>query len=106
MDDPVWDAASFTKNHDRLLAGEIAARFLAAVLAQPKVKALLSDENFPVAGMLLEAWASTKSFRPKDGSGPPPDPGRNGEEDLHGQNRSNETNAIPHVVRNDSGRRS
>jgi transposase len=93
MDDPVWDATSFTKNRDRLLAGEIAIRFLAAVLAQPKVKALLSDEHFSVDGTLLEAWASTKSFRPKDGSGPPPDPGRNGDQDFHGQKRSNETHA-------------
>ncbi|MCW3477484.1 IS5 family transposase [Limobrevibacterium gyesilva] len=93
MDDPVWDATTFTKNRDRLLAGEIAIKFLAAVLAQPQVKALLSDEHFSVDGTLLEAWASTKSFRPKDGSGPPPDPGRNGEQGFHGQKRSNETHA-------------
>jgi transposase len=93
MDDPVWDATTFTKNRDRLLAGELAAKFLAAVLAQPKVRALLSNEHFSVDGTLLEAWASTKSFRPKDGSGPPPDGGRNGEQDFHGQKRSNETHA-------------
>jgi len=93
MDDPVWDASTFTKNRDRLLAGEIATKFLATVLAQPKVKALLSDEHFSVDGTLLEAWASTKSFRPKHGSGPPPDPGRNGEQDFHGQKRSNDTHA-------------
>ncbi len=93
MDDPVWDAITFTKNRDRLLAGEITAGFLATVLAQPKVKTLLSDEHFSVDGTLLEAWASTKSCRPKDGSGPPPDPGRNGEQDVHGHKRSNETHA-------------
>ena len=93
VDDPVWDATTFTKNRDRLLAGEIATRFLAAVLAQSKVKALLSDEHFSVDGTLLDAWASTKSFRSKDGSGPPSDPGRNGERDFHGQKRSNETHA-------------
>lgn len=93
VDDPVWDATTFTKNRDRLLAGEIATRFLAAVLAQPKVKALLSTEHFSVDGTLLEAWASTKSFRAKDGSGPPTDPGRNGEQDFHGQKRSNDTHA-------------
>jgi transposase len=93
MDDPVWDATTFTKNRDRLLAGEVASRFLATVLAQPKVKALLSDEHFSVDGTLLEAWASTKSFRPKDGSGPPSDPGRNGEQDFRGHKRSNETHA-------------
>ena len=84
VDDPVWDATTFTKNRDRLLAGEIASRLLATVLEQPKVRALLSTEHFSVDGTLLEAWASTKSFRPKDGSGPPPDAGRNGEQDFRG----------------------
>lgn len=93
IDDPVWDATSFTKNRDRLLAGEIATRFLAAVLAQPKVKALLSSEHFSADGTLLKAWASTKSFRPRNGSGPPPDPGRNGEQEFRGQKRSNDTHA-------------
>jgi hypothetical protein len=93
VDDPIWDATSFTKNRDRLLAGEIAGRFLAAVLAQPKVGSLLSTEHISVDGTLLEAWASTRSFRPKDGSGPPPDAGRNGEQDFHGRKRSNETHA-------------
>jgi len=93
VDDPVWDATTFTKNRDRLLAGEVASRFLATVLAQPKVRALLSSEHFSVDGTLLEAWASTKSFRPKDGSGPPPDAGRNGEQDFRGQKRSNDTHA-------------
>src|SRR5215210_7707103 len=67
--------------------------FLAAVLARPKVKALLSTEHFSVDGTLIEAWASTKSFRPKDGSGPPPEAGRNGEQDFRGQKRSNDTHA-------------
>jgi transposase len=93
VDDPVWDATTFTKNRDRLLAGDVATRFLAAVMAHRKVKVLLSTEHFSVDGTLLEAWASTKSFRPKDGSGPPPDSGRNGEQDFHGQNRSNDTHA-------------
>ena len=93
VDDPVWDATTFTKNRDRLLEGDVALKFLATVLAQPRVKALLSTEHFLVDGTLLEAWASTKSFRPKDGSAPPPDAGRNGEQDFHGQKRSNETHA-------------
>ena len=71
----------------------MALRFLATVLAQPRVKALLSTEHFSVDGTLLEAWASTKSFRPKDGSAPPPGAGRNGEQDFHGQTRNNETHA-------------
>jgi transposase len=93
VDDPVWDATTFTKNRDRLLDGDVPVKFLAGVLAQPQVKALLSSEHFSVDGTLLEAWASTKSFRPKDGSGPPPDAGRNGEQDFYGQKRSNEMHA-------------
>ena len=93
MDAPVWDVTVFTKNRDRLLAGEVAVKFLAAVLSQPRVKGLLSDEHFSVDGTLIEAWASLKSFRPRDGSGEPPGPGRNGERDFHGEKLSNETHA-------------
>jgi transposase len=95
MDAPVWDATVFSKNRDRLIAGEIAAKFLAAVLSQARVKALLSDEHFSVDGTLIDAWASMKSFRPRDGSdddGTPPG-GRNAERDFRGQKRSNETHA-------------
>jgi transposase len=77
IEGPVWDATTFTKNRDRLLEGDVAAQFLAAVLSQDRIKALLSSEHFSVDGTLLEAWVSLKSFRPKDGSGEPPDPGRN-----------------------------
>ena len=93
MDAPVWDASTFSKNRDRLLAGEVAAQFLSAVVTQPRVAALLSDEHFSVDGTLIGAWASVKSFRPKDGSGEPPGPGRNGERDFHGERRSNQTHA-------------
>ena len=94
MDAPVWDATVFTKNRDRLLEGAVAAKFLAAVVAQARSRALLSDEHFSVDGTLIEAWASLKSFRPKDGGGEPPvGGGRNGEADFHGQKRSNETHA-------------
>ena len=93
MDAPVWVVAVFTKNRDRLLAGDIACGFLAAVLADQLVRPLLSDEHFPVDGTLIEAWASIKSFHPRDGSGEPPTPGRNGERDFHGEKRSNETHA-------------
>src|SRR5690606_39748940 len=58
VDDAVWDHSTFSKNRDRLLDGDIAARFLAAVLAQPRVKRLLSSEHFSVDGTLIEAWAS------------------------------------------------
>jgi transposase len=93
MDAPVWDVTVFTKNRDRLLAGDIARGFLAAILVDPQVKPLLSDEHFSVDGTLIEAWASMKSFRPKDGSGEPPAPGRNGEVDFRGEPRSNDTHA-------------
>jgi transposase len=95
VDDAVWDATVFSKNRDRLLEGAIAAKFLAAVLAQPRVKKLMSSDHFSVDGTLIEAWASMKSFKPKDGSGnePPPGSGRNGEVDFKGEKRSNETRA-------------
>jgi len=95
VDESVWDATVFSKNRDRLLEGAIAARFLAAVLAQPRVKKLMSSDHFSVDGTLIEAWASMKSFKPRDGSGdePPPGSGRNAEVDFKGQKRSNETHA-------------
>jgi transposase len=93
MDAPVWDVTVFTKNRERLLQGDIARGFLAAILVDPQVKPLLSDEHFSVDGTLIEAWASMKSFRPKDGSGDPPAPGRNGEADFRGEPRSNQTHA-------------
>jgi len=91
MDAAVWDVTVFTKNRDRLLEGDIAREFLLAVLADPKVKPLLSGDHFSVDGTLIQAWASMKSFQPKDGSGQPPEPGRNGERDFRGEKRSNET---------------
>jgi hypothetical protein len=93
LDAAVWDVTVFTKNRERLIAGDIAAQFMAAVLNQARVKALLSDEHFSVDGTLIEAFASIKSFRPKDGSGEPPAPGRNGGRDFRGEKRSNETHA-------------
>ena len=95
VDDAVWDHSTFSKNRDRLLAGEIAARFLAAVLAQPRVKRLLSSEHFSVDGTLIEAWASMKSFKPTQ----PPERatpagdggGRNASVDFRGEKRSNDT---------------
>ena len=84
----------FTKNRDRLLEGEIAAAVPAGGAGQTaQVKPLLSDEHFSVDGTLIEAWASMKSFRPKDGRDEPPAPGRNGERDFHGEKRRNDTHA-------------
>ncbi len=82
-----------------MLEGDIAAKFLGAILSQPRVKRLLSTDHFSVDGTLIEAWASMKSFRPKDGprsdDGEPPSDsgGRNAEADFHGERRSNETHA-------------
>ena len=94
IDDPAWDHSTFSKNRDRLLEGDITARFLSALLAQPRVKRLLSTEHFSVDGTLIEAWASMKSFRPKDSSDEPPsDGGRNAQVNFRGETRSNATHA-------------
>ena len=93
VDDPVWDHSSFSKNRDRLLAGGIAAKFLVAVLSRPRVRRLLSSEHFSVDGTLIEAWASMKSFKPKDrptNTGPRGG-GRNAPADFRGEKRSNAT---------------
>jgi transposase len=93
MDAEIWHPTVFTHNRDRLLEAEVAHEFLAALLALPQVKKLLSSEHFSVDGTLIDAWASMKSFRPKDGSGEPPAPGRNGERNFHNEKRSNDTHA-------------
>jgi transposase len=92
VDDAVWDHSTFSKNRDRLLEGEITAKFLTALLVRPDVKRLLSSEHFSVDGTLIEAWASIKSFRRKDGDDQDNDgPGRNAERSFHKEKRSNET---------------
>ena len=68
LDDEIWDASTFSKNRERLLDGDIAQAFFRAVLAEAEQRHLLSAEHFTVDGTLLEAWASHKSFRPKDES--------------------------------------
>lgn len=96
-DDPVWDATVFCKNRDRLLNGDIAAKFFVSVLNLPRVRHLLSSEHFSVDGTLIEAWASMKSFVPKNAGNPPSGPGRSGsgcrnaERDFHGEKRKNDT---------------
>jgi transposase len=92
IDDAVWDVTVFTKNRERLLAAGIANTLFAEVLAQARSRALLSSEHFTVDGTLIEAWASHKSFKRKDGSDqqPPDDPG-NPTVDFHGERRSNAT---------------
>jgi transposase len=92
LDDPVWDATVFTKNRDRLLKAEVAQEFLERVVAHAHQQGWTSDEHFSVDGTLLEAWASLKSFQPKDKpeASPPDDPG-NPTVNFHGQKRSNAT---------------
>jgi transposase len=109
MDAPIWDVTVFTKNRERLLAGDVAAKFLSAIISQARVQALLSNDHFSVDGTLIEAWASVKSFRPKDEGSPrdeddggslasqgeqavtPTD--RNAGRDFRGEKRSNATHA-------------
>ena len=120
IDDPVWVATVFTKNRDRLLDADVAAKFMSELLAHKEVRKLLSDEHFSVDGTLIEAWASMKSFQPKADAAAPETPGgdppappapptpktaaqtetedqpmkeRNTEVDFHGQKRSNATHA-------------
>lgn len=94
MDDAVWDPTTFTKNRQRLLDGEIAQRFFVRVLDQARQRGLLSDEHFTVDSTLIEAWASLKSFRPKDSSTlPPPDDRGNPTVNFRGEARSNATHA-------------
>ncbi len=93
IDDKVFDASTFSKNRDRLLTQDVAQRFLSSLIGLPEVKRLLSAEHFSVDGTLLKAWASMKSFQPKDGSGEPPTPGRNGDADFRKTKRSNATHA-------------
>ena len=101
MDDPVWNHSTFSKNRDRLLDGDIAARFLSALLALPQVKRLLSNEHFSVDGTLIDAWASMKSFKEHAGSDDTDTTdgdgdhsgGRNSYVDFRGKRRSNQTHA-------------
>jgi transposase len=92
-DDAVWVPTVFTKNRDRLLAGNIAEAFFNAVLATADAHQLLSHEHFTVDGTLLEAWASHKSFKPKGEPNRPPDDPKNPTVNFHGQTRRNDTHA-------------
>jgi hypothetical protein len=107
-EDPVWDATVFCKNRDRLLDGDIARKFMISVLNLPQVRQVLSSEHFSVDGTLIEAWASMKSFVPKDGSNPPPsDGGRNADRNFRGEKHGDDLQreslinrkAILHIAR-------
>ena len=97
IDDRVWDVTVFTKNCERLLAGDVAPRFLAHLVSLPAAKRFLSQEHFSVDGTQVEAWASIKSFRAVDEEPPGEDGdgdgagGRNAARDFHGAHWSNAT---------------
>ena len=94
VDEPVWDHSTFSKNRDRLLEADIARELFDAIIEQARMAGLLSDEHFSVDGTMIEAWASHKSFRPKDGSGGPSGSGgRNEARDFRGEQRTNDTHA-------------
>jgi len=94
-DEPVWERSTFSKNRERLLEGDIARGFFDRVLAQAQAAGLTSNEHFSVDGTLVEAWASHKSFRRKDGSDDdnPDGRGRNAGRNFHGETRANDTHA-------------
>src|SRR5438093_2128004 len=91
MDDPVWDATTFTKNRDRLLAGDVAEAFFQEVMAAARAAGLLSDEHFTVDGTLLAAWTSQKSFRRRDTPPDVPDDPGNPTVNFRGEERTSDT---------------
>ena len=94
MDDAVWNHSVFAKNRDRLLNETVARYFFERVLGLAQWSDLASSEHFTVDGTLIAAWASLKSFVPRDGSGKPPeDGGKNPTVDFKGERRSNDTHA-------------
>lgn len=92
LDEPVWDDSSFSKNQERLIETDIAAQFLAEILEQAKSKKLLSKDHFSVDGTLIQAWASIKSFKPRNDDHEPP-AGKNPTRDFRGEKLVNETHA-------------
>ena len=96
MDDPIWDPSTFAKNRDRLLTTDMVRKVMEGILEHPEVAPLLSSEHFSVDGTLIKAWASMKSFQPKEGAVPEarkPGKSRNAEVDFKGRRRSNETHS-------------
>jgi transposase len=93
IDQPAFDATVFTKNRKRLLQHDVADQFFAAVVRQAKLRRYVSSDHFTVDGTLLKAWASHKSFKPKDGPPSEPPAGRNSEVQFHGERRTNDTHA-------------
>lgn len=91
IDDVIWDHSTFTKNRDRLLTHDVIPELFAEVIDLARKQDLISDEHFSVDGTLIQAWASQKSFLPKDDDDQDPNGGRNKEKDFHGEKRSNRT---------------
>ena len=91
LDDAIWSPTTFSKNRERLLAHDVASAFFDAVVTEARVAGLLSDEHFTVDSTQLEAWASLKSFQPRDTPPPPPDDPGNPTVNFHGERRSNQT---------------
>jgi transposase len=89
--DPAFDASTFSKNKERLLENEVARKFLVVVLEEARQRKLLSEDHFTVDGTLLEAWASLKSFSPKDGNDTHAPDEKNPSIDFHGEKRTNDT---------------
>ena len=89
--DPAFDASSFSKNKERLLEHQVARKFLSAVIKNAGNRKLLSEDHFTVDGTLLEAWASMKSFRPRNGEEALPNGDKNPSIDFHGEHRTNDT---------------
>jgi len=93
IDDAVWDHSVFSKNRDRLLEHAVVEAFFTEIMRLADARGLLSKEHFSVDGTLIQAWASHKSFRPKDGGNDqtPSGPGRNAQSDWKGKPRTNDT---------------
>jgi len=93
LDDPIWDHSSYSKNRDRILSSDVTVEFLRQTYNQAEEANLISDDHFTVDGTLIEAWASLKSFRPKDNddSSDSGQNGRNPKVDFHGEKRRNDT---------------
>jgi hypothetical protein len=91
IDEAAFDATTFTKNRQRLLDHEVADAFFAAVVRQAELRRYISSDHFSVDGTLLNAWASHKSFKPKDGPPSSSPAGRNSEVQWHGEKRSNDS---------------
>jgi transposase len=89
--DPAFGASTFSKNKERLLENEVARKFLVVVLEEARQRKLLSEDHFTVDGTLLEAWASLKSFSPKDGNDTHAPDEKNPSIDFHGEKRTNDT---------------